>query len=128
MNLIKRIKDKHDIWIERQYHKRFPVRPNVSEIPVTRYPVGQLKGILAISPYDMEDIQKEDIYRKLLEVIWPQLKDYIEITCDYDCIAGNTWAVLHAELDVCGPMYRNQDWFSDARKILGAHHENYTVE
>ena len=128
MKLIKRIKNKYYRWIEHQYHKRYPVISTAQEIQVTRYPVGKLKGILSLSPYDMEDIREEDIYRKIVQDIWPQLKDYIDITCDYDCIAGDTWAVLHAELDVCGPMHRNQDWFSDARRILRAHHENYTFD
>lgn len=128
MKLIKRIKDKYYMWIEDQYHKRYPINFNAQEIQVTRIPTGNLKGVLSISPYDIETLQEEDIYRKFVEILWPQLKEYIGITCEYDCIAGSTWAVLNAELNVCGPLRRNHDWFSDARRILEERHENYTIE
>lgn len=128
MKLLKRIKDKYYRWIENQYHKRYPIRFNAQEIQITKIPTGNIKGVLSISPYVIEELQEEDIYRKIVETIWPQLKDYIGITCEYDCIAGSTWAVLKAELNVCGPSHRNQDWFSDARRILEDRHEDYTIE
>lgn len=128
MKLIKRIKDKYYMWIEKQYHKRYPIQFNAQEIQITKIPMGNIKGVLSISPYTLEELQEEDIYRKIVETIWPPLKDYIGITCEYDCIAGSTWAVLKAELNVCGPSHRNQDWFSDARRILEERHEDYTIE
>ena len=128
MKLIKRIKDKYYMWIEKQYHKRYPIQFNAQEIQITKIPMGNIKGVLSISPYAIEELQEEDIYRKIVETIWPQLKNYIGITCEYDCIAGSTWAVLKAELNVCGPSHRNQDWFSDARRILEERHEDFAIE